>query len=505
MYAARIVDRLLNGITMYRLVVYVLGVWAALGLAFSAGGVLHFSLVGLSISLLLALGVCYVANLLLSWIWNVGTNTESWLITALILFCIMPPATTASRIAGMIAAAAVAMGGKFIVAIHGRHIFNPAAFGAVAAGLLGLAYAGWWIGSAPLLPFVLAGGLLVVRKLRRMVVFGCFVAVALTMLTVVTMLSGGAVAEAVRLAVLSGPLVFFGTIMLTEPSTLPPRRDLQLIYAALIGVLFSAQLRWGVLSTTPHMVLVAGNIFSWAISSKRRIRLELHQKRQIGPRLYDYIFTVDARPPYQAGQYMEWTLPHAHADDRGNRRTFTIASSPTEDKVHLGVKFYEPSSSFKRALFAMEPGEQLWAGHITGDFVLPADTAQPLVWIAGGIGITPFRSMMQYMVDTKQRRDVVLFYAVSNPDELVYTEVADAAAVCGVRLIPVLTANGVPKGWNGLTGVLTADMIAKEVPDYATRHFYLSGPNAMVMNYRSLLHGMHIPRRRVTTDYFSGY
>jgi len=506
MYLTRKIDGWLNGITMYRLLVYVLGVYAAVGISFSFAGVLSYNAVGLLVSLVLALASCYLANLVLSWVWNIATNKESWLITALILFCIMPPASTNARIAGVIVAGCAAMAGKFLLAIHGKHLFNPAAFGAVAAALLGLAYAGWWIGTPAMLPLVVAGGLLVVRKTRRFAMVTAFIGVSLVVMVVVGILHDRAIGTVLTEAFTSWPLIFFATIMLTEPSTLPSNRPLQVIYAVLTGVLFSAQLHYGVFSTSPHMVLVLTNVFSYIVSSKGRMLLQLHEKKQAGSStVYDFAFTTPRPVAFKAGQYIEWTLPHAHADERGNRRTFSIASSPTERTVHLGVKFYKPSSSFKRALFELEAGSQLWAGHVAGDFVLPGDPSQKMVWLAGGIGITPFRSMAKYIIDTKQQCDIVLFYAVADPEELMYMDVFKEAAPYGLRVLPVLTVPDVPAGWTGLSGFITADTITSHIPDYADRRFYMSGPNAMTTAYRSMVRGMGVPASHIVTDYFSGY
>jgi ferredoxin-NADP reductase len=179
-------------------------------------------------------------------------------------------------------------------------------------------------------------------------------------------------------------------------------------------------------------------------------------------------------------------------DGRGNRRTFTLASSPTEPEVHIGVKFYDPSSSFKQTLHNLQPGQSVSAGMLAGDFLLPSDNSQKLVWIAGGIGITPFRSHAKYLLDTNQQRDVVLFYMVASNDEVAYRDIWDAAHNAGIKVYYS-------------TGRLTPENLAEAVPDYAQRHFYISGPNAMVQNYKGLLKRAGVKRRRITTDYFSGY
>ena len=119
--------------------------------------------------------------------------------------------------------------------------------------------------------------------------------------------------------------------------------------------------------------------------------LRLKEKVQLAPDIYDFIFVPTRKFAFAPGQYMEWTLGHDEPDSRGNRRYFTLASSPTENTLRLGVKFYQQSSSFKSALLAMDQQSEIVAAQVAGDFVLPDDPRQKCVFIAGGIGITPFR------------------------------------------------------------------------------------------------------------------
>ncbi|TGV95790.1 FAD-dependent oxidoreductase, partial [Mesorhizobium sp. M2E.F.Ca.ET.154.01.1.1] len=111
---------------------------------------------------------------------------------------------------------------------------------------------------------------------------------------------------------------------------------------------------------------------------------------------------------FQAGQYLEWTLGLDRSDNRGNRRYFTVASSPTEQSVRLGVKFYPKSSAFKQALGTMRPGGTIHAAQLAGDFTLPSDPKIKIAFLAGGIGITPFRSMLQYLIDRNESRPIVV-------------------------------------------------------------------------------------------------
>lgn len=490
----RVIDDYLNQITMYRLVLYGLLIVATAGVALTFTSDLSLSSTGLLISAALLATTCYVANKLIAWGWQVASNSESWLITATILFLILPPASTGQRALGIVLAGLLAMASKYLIARHRAHIFNPAAFAAVAVGLLGVLHATWWVGTPVLLPLTLALGLLVARKLRQLWVVCVFAATSLLVMLLIGMTQHQAPSHIIATAFTSWPLVFVGTIMLTEPSTMPPLLPWQLVYAALVGLVFASQTHIGhLVSSTPEIAIILGNLFGYSMNPRYKMRLRLKTKTQLSARVYDFAFVPDRVPKFLPGQYMEWTLPHRRVDSRGNRRTFTIASSPTENEIHLGVKVYAPSSSFKKALLTLEPGDTLVAGQIAGDFVLPRDNQQKLVFIAGGIGVTPFRSMLQYLVATQQHRDITLFYMTAHADEVSYAEVLENAKTIGVQVIPLI---GEP---------LTEELLRQYVPDFSARTFYVSGPQAMVRHYKGLLRSLQIPRSHIVEDYFSGY
>ncbi len=501
----RTLNRFLNGVTMYRLLLYGLWVLAAVAFALAFLDALPFSVWALTGSLVASVVACYGTNWVLARVWKVASNSESYLLTALILFFILPPTTTAARLAAIFVAAVVAIASKYLLVLRRRNVFNPAAIGAVIIGLLGLLQATWWVGSGVLLPFTLVLGLLVVHKIRRFPLVISFTAVSLFVTLLLDAHHGFGFAVSLRQAFVSSPLIFFGTIMLTEPSTMPPRRLQRILYGAFTGAVFACQVHVGSISATPEIALALANILAFAANPSYNLRLRLKRKTQLGPKLYDFSFTPDRPLIFMPGQYAAWTLPLAHKDSRGNRRMFTMASSPTEKEIHIGVKFSEPSSKFKRALLAMQPGDAVEVGQIAGDFTLPKDPAQKLVFVAGGIGVTPFRSMLKYLLDTGQKRDIVVLYVVTRPGDLVYDGVLRQAEMTGVRIVKVLTHTQPPDDWKGLRGHLTSEIFAREVPDYATRVFYLSGPKAMVDAGRAVLRKLGVKRRHIVLDYFPGY
>ena len=189
-----------------------------------------------------------------------------------------------------------------------------------------------------------------------------------------------------------------------------------------------------------------------------------------------------------------------------SRGSVNIASSPIEDGIQLGVRFYRRSSTLKTALSGLGGRTKVLAGEIGGDFTLPRAAERKLVFIAGGIGVTPFRSMLKYLLDTNQRRDIVLLYANKNANDFVYQDVlGEAQRRLGMRAIYTLTdQSAIPPNWPGARGRIDAQMIRGTVPDYQERTFYLSGPPETVSEHERALRGLGVGRSQIKKDYFSG-
>ncbi len=238
---------------------------------------------------------------------------------------------------------------------------------------------------------------------------------------------------------------------------------------------------------------------------KKKLILELKEKTPIAFEVYDFLFKQDQNFKFKAGQYMEWTLGHDGQDARGIRRYLTIASSPTEKDIRMGVKFYPNSSSFKQSMLSLGIGDKIVASQLAGDFVLPKNKDKKLVFIAGGIGITPFRSMIKYLLDTKDKRDIILFYSNYAPADIVYKDVFDQGErQLGIKTIYNITNTPYPDDWRGERGFIDAQMIKRTVPDYKERTFYLSGSHSMVVAFDEILRKMGIKKRQIKKDFFPG-
>ncbi len=491
---------------MYRLVLYYLITLTVVAAIFGFFGILPYNPANLAFSTLLILATSYLTNTVFAKMFDALPNAESVYITGLILALIVTPVapTDYVGVGFLIFVSAWAMASKYIFAIGKKHLFNPAAFGVALGALVLTQSASWWVGGdIPLLPFVFIGGLLIVRKIRR---FDLVIAFAIiSLLTTVLTIGAGSPTTAIAQTLLHSSFFFLAFVMLTEPLTMPPSRWLRVLYAAIVGFLFAPNIHIGSFYFTPELALLIGNVFAYSVSPKGRFMLTLLKKNTLATDTYEFVFAPDRPIAFLPGQYLEWTLNTHLNDTRGNRRFFTIASSPTEETIRLGVKFYKPASTFKRALWALPERATVSASQVSGDFVLPKDKKKKLVFIAGGIGVTPFRSMAQYLIDTNDVRDITMLYSNKTVSEIAYADVfAAAGEKVGMRTIYALTSEPTPVP-NTYSGFIDAALIAKEIPDYADRVFYISGPHGMVEAFKTTLRDMGISRFNIKADYFPGF
>jgi ferredoxin-NADP reductase len=164
------------------------------------------------------------------------------------------------------------------------------------------------------------------------------------------------------------------------------------------------------------------------------------------------------------------------------------------------------SSSFKDSLKNLKKDTMLSASNVAGGFTLPSDPNQKIACIAGGIGITPFMSMFRQLASENARRDMVLIYAAATPLDFAYKDEIDSFKdSIGLNVIYLPTDFSEMNNWVGPSGFLTNAMIAKDIPDFKERRWYLSGPDAMVKNYKWLVRGMGVPTKSIKTDYFPGF
>jgi ferredoxin-NADP reductase len=294
--------------------------------------------------------------------------------------------------------------------------------------------------------------------------------------------------------------------MLIEPQTMPWAKGDRRIYAVLVGLLFSLSFQFGTLSATPEFALLAGNLYTFAVGSRRRTQLAFHSSTKLSRNAHEFSFVPDSPLVFQPGQYIEWTVPHRRPDKRGIRRYFTVSSAPSDPFIRLGSRIPTESSTFKDALVALTKNSSVSATNVAGEFTLPHDPNQSVAAVAGGVGITPFMSMFRQLANDHTRRDIVLVYAAPSPLDFAYKDEIDSIKdSIGLRVIYLPTDFEELTNWSGPSGYLTEEFIQKEITDFTTRHWYLSGPTGMVENYKHLIRTLGVPRSSIKTDYFPGF
>ncbi len=506
----RLIDNFLDKITMYKVVLYILIGFVLIGAVLSFFGLLPYNPIALLFSAFFITTICLVANIVLAWAFDVPANVESVYITALILALVITPLQSAHDTVFFslaIWASVLAMASKYILAIGRKHIFNPAAIAVAITAVAISQSASWWVGTLWMLPFVLIGGFLITRKIHRFDLVLSFCAVAIITILITTVTNPADILNSLWRVAASTPLFFFATIMLTEPLTTPPTKWLRIIYGAVVGFLFSPAIHIGTVYSTPELALVAGNIFSYVVSPKEKLILKLKEVQKVANDTYDFIFRPNKKMKFKPGQYLEWTISDRKVDSRGNRRYFTIASSPTEQDLIMGVKFYPDPSAFKQQLMEMRPDDTIIASQRAGDFTLPRNKHKKLVFVAGGIGITPFRSMIKYLIDIKEKRDIVIFYSNRTIQDVAYTDILDEAhSELGIKTVYTLTdLSTVPESWKGKRGYVDQEMISQEVPDFQERFFFISGPHSMVTGFEDVLGKIGVDKSRIKKDFFPGF
>jgi ferredoxin-NADP reductase len=231
------------------------------------------------------------------------------------------------------------------------------------------------------------------------------------------------------------------------------------------------------------------------------VRAIFDHSREEGSNIRTFFFKPERPVQFTAGQYAEWTLKHPRPDNRGVKRWFTISSAPTDELVTITTKFNtERSSSFKKALFALQPGDELLMSDPMGDFVLPKLIQTPLVFVAGGIGVTPFHSILSWLAAVKEERPVKLLYAVRVEDEIVFQDTFDKAHVQ-----PTIVVSQPSAAWGGERGQLSAELILGLEKPGEDALVYVSGPEPMVESLEKSLHKAGLKKQQLVLDFFPNY
>lgn len=202
---------------------------------------------------------------------------------------------------------------------------------------------------------------------------------------------------------------------------------------------------------------------------------------------------------FKPGQYMIMELD---VEDSENTRALSIASSPTEDFLLFSTKISQ--SAFKQKFESLHVGDKVKVMGPMGMFVLKED-AKNIVFLGGGIGITPFRDMIKYACDKKLPIKMTLLYSNKTPNDIVYRDEWQVFEKQNSNLKVVNTVTDSTEGWNGKTGRINEAMIKEYCNDFENILFYICGPPGMVNGMQKLLKAMNVPQQNIKIERFAGY
>ena len=356
--------------------------------------------------------------------------------------------------------------------------------------------------------FILLGGILMVRHIRRFHLVFSFLGGYLGLLSADSLLSGNILSLSYfSNLLLFSPLLFFSFVMLIEPLTGPQDRRLRMYYGLFIAVVLFVFQKFLSIPYSLELALLIGNVFARIFNPGFRLSMRLLKKRDLTTNISEFWFEPARKFVFIPGQFLEWSLAHPRSDTRGTRRFFTISSAPEEERILLTTRFSDPSSTFKKTLRELRSGDEIVASNLEGEFVLPKDQRKKLVFIAGGIGITPFRSIIKHLIEKNEKRDIVLLYSNRVREDIVFKDIFNMAEKNnGLRAIYTLTEDDkTPTDWQGEKGFINEDLIKGQIPDYQERTFYVSGPEPMVKAFEKMLGQMGIAKKNIKRDYFPGY
>lgn len=229
------------------------------------------------------------------------------------------------------------------------------------------------------------------------------------------------------------------------------------------------------------------------------MKLTLVDKKQELIDVVSFIFKPEQPITWVAGQFMRYHLEDPSPDQRTTNRFFTIASAPYEENIMVTTRFVPgDGSTFKKDLLKLVMGDSIEASGPGGDFVIDPPAGGPnlkYVFIAGGIGITPFRSILLDLNYRKLPIDVTLLYANRSQD-IIYKDELEALTENNpnFKLYYFIDPNRIDE-----------KAIREHIPNLNSVIFYISGPEPMVEAFGKLFLEMGVPKAHIKQDFFPGY
>lgn len=243
------------------------------------------------------------------------------------------------------------------------------------------------------------------------------------------------------------------------------------------------------------------------MTSATSLQARLLKGEQIAEGTMAFHFAKPAGFEFRPGQTIDMTLLNPpETDAEGNTRTFSLASAPFETDLMIATRIRD--SSFKRVLAKAPQGLAVKIDGPAGDFVLHRKVEKPAVLVAGGIGITPFLSMVRQAAHDRSPQQIWLFYSNRRPEDTAFLEILNQVANENPNFHLIATMTGMDKSgreWKGETGLIGKEMLLKNLPSLAGPTYYTAGPPAMVAEMRKTLVDAGADEDDIRSEEFPGY
>lgn len=234
-------------------------------------------------------------------------------------------------------------------------------------------------------------------------------------------------------------------------------------------------------------------------------RVKLLKKEEVANETMAFHFEKPEGFTFSAGQFGGFALVDPpETDAEGNRRLFSLASAPFEQDLIIATRMRD--TAFKRVLKSLAIGTEVKLDAPYGTFVLREPPVTPAVFLTGGVGIAPARSIIAQATYEKRAHRIILFYSNKTPGDTAFLSDFESYAKenPNFTFVPVMTRT-TSQEWKGESGHMTRDMLLKYVKGLATPNYYLSGPAAMVAAMRQTLTDIAVNEANIGTEQFAGY
>ncbi len=234
---------------------------------------------------------------------------------------------------------------------------------------------------------------------------------------------------------------------------------------------------------------------------------KLKDRKEVAEGTMAFRFEKPSGWTFTPGQYLDMTLlDPPESDAEGNVRSFSIASAPHEDTLMVATRMRD--TAFKRVLKTMLIGTGVKIEGPSGDLILQNDSTRTAVFLAGGIGITPFRSIVHWAAKEKSPNRVVLFYSNRRPEDAPFLMELQRLEKDNPKYKLIASMTEMEKShraWNGENGLITQEMLGRHLKGATSPIYYIAGPPAMVKGLHEMLSKAGIMDDDIRAEEFGGY